>query len=137
MTAYVQDKVIEALKSAKGVRAAAKRRLAAQCATDQQLLLDMVAPHLSGIIDHALQHYSNAQLATMAPAKVAAAMAPRPASAPQASLGEDLLRRFAGQNTPVFGMDDPNQGTGKRPAASARHRAAIDQIAKRIDPPLK
>lgn len=140
MTAYVQDKVIDALKAAKGVRAAAKRRLAAQCATDQQLLLDMVAPHLSGIIDHALQHYSNAQLASMAPARTAAA-AIRPAPAAPAgqnnTMGEDLLRRFAGQNTPVFGMDDPNQGTGKRPAASARHRAAIDQIAKRIDPPLK
>lgn len=131
MTAYVQDKVIEALKSAKGVRASAKRRLAALCATDSQFLLDLVAPHLSGILDHALQHYSNAELNSMAKPKTVPAAGKAPG---KDTLGEALLRRFAGQNTPVFGMDDPNQGTGKRPAASARHRAAIDQIARRIDP---
>ncbi len=133
MTAYVQDKVIDALKAAKGVRAVAKRRLAALCATDQQLLLDMVAPHLSGIIDHAIQHYSNAELNSMARPNVKSA----PKKAAQDTMGEELLRRFAGQNTPVFGMDDPNQGTGKRPAASAQHHAAIDLIARRVDPPQK
>jgi hypothetical protein len=126
---YVQEQVIEALKAAKGLRAPAKRKLASLCANDQRFLLDLVGPHLSAILDHAIHHYAHAELDKMA----------KPTSKPvqiktsKGTLGEALLRRFAGQNTPVFGMDDPNQGTGKRPAASAQHRAAIDKIAKRVE----
>ncbi len=129
MTEYVQEKVIEALKSTKGMRGPAKRKLAALCATDSRFLLDLVAPHLSGILDHAVQHYSRAELTKMAKPSPK----PKAASAGLETLGEALLRRFAGQNTPVFGMDDPNQGTGKRPVASAQHRAAIAQIATRVE----
>lgn len=129
MTAYVQDKVIDALKAAKGLRAPAKRRLAALCATDQHFLLDLVAPHLSAILDHAVQHYAQAELTKMA----------KPSAKPvrgkgdKEPTGKAMLQRFVGQDTPIFGLDDPSQGTGKRPPASAQHRAAIDKIAKRVE----
>lgn len=129
MTRYVQDKIIEALKSAKGVRATARRRLAALCVSDQQFLLELVAPHLNALIDHAVGHYSSAELAKMSVGTGKTAGG----KSDSVSMGEAMLRGFARQNTPVFGLDDPSQGTGKRPSASARHRAAIDKIAKRVD----
>lgn len=129
MTAYVQDKVIEALKAAKGVRGTAKRRLASLCVSDQQFLLELVTPHLNALIDHAIAHYSSAELAKMGTGKIRTTSG----KADKVSMGEAMLRGFARQNTPVFGLDDPSQGTGKRPPASARHRAAIDKIAKRVE----
>lgn len=129
MTAYVQDKVIDALKASKGMRGPAKRRLAALCATDEQFLLDLVAPHLSAILDHAVQHYARAELTKLAKPSAK----PTRAKGSQEPSGKAMLQRFVNQDTPVFGLDDPNQGTGKRPAASAQHRAAIGKIAKRVE----
>ena len=127
MTEYVQEKVIEALKKAKGMRGTAKRMLAGLCATDERFLREVVSNHLGAILDHAIQHYARTTLAQMSQKPVAAAP-------PKAeSMGKEMLKRFAGQNTPQFGLDDPSQGTGKRPAASKRHKDAINLIAKRVE----
>ena len=128
MTEYVQEKVIDALKKAKGMRGTAKRMLAGLCATDEKFLREVVSHHLGAILDHAIQHYARTTLAQMG-TKPAANAAPKQGE----TMGKEMLVRFAGQNTPKFGIDDPSQGTGKRPAASKRHIDAISQIAKRVD----
>ncbi len=126
MTSYVQEKVIEAVKKAKGTHATAKRALATLAARDERFLRELFGPHIDAILDHAIRHYTHSALADM---KTAPAT-PREGE----PLGKEMLKMFAGQRTPVFGLDDPSQGTGKRPAASARHRDAINKIAKRVDP---
>lgn len=125
MTSYVQEKVIEAVKKAKGTHSTAKRALANLAANDERFLRELFGPHIDAILDHAIKHYTHAALADMKPASKSDA---------NEFSGKDMLKLFAGQNTPVFGMDDPSQGTGRRPAASARHKDAISKIAKRVDP---
>ena len=125
MSSYVQEKVIEAVKKSKGTHSAAKRALANLAARDERFLRELFGPHIAAILEHAIKHYTHSALMDMKPANAAEAKEP---------LGKDMLKLFAGQNTPVFGIDDPSQGTGRRPAASPRHKEAISKIAKRVDP---
>lgn len=126
MSEYVQEKVVEALKKNKGIRSSAKRDLARLCGTDEQFLRDLVGHHLGAIIDHAMAHYAHTALNTMNTSKSKMVAG----GASTVPMGKEMLSRFASQNTPIFGMDDPSQGTGKRPQASANHRDAIAKIAK-------
>lgn len=126
MSAYVQEHIIAAVKAAKGSRAVAERKLVGLCATDSKFLLELVAPSLPSILRLAIDHHTRAALTKMR------TPSPVPRGSGKDSIGKDMLKSFAGQDTPVFGFDDPNQGA-KRPAASARHRAAIAQIARRVD----
>jgi len=130
MSDYVQSKVVDALKKNKGVRSSAKRDLARLCGTDEMFLRELVGHHLGAIIDHAMAHYAHTALGNMNSSKSKVAANAGNSGIP---LGKEMLSRFASQNTPVFGMDDPSQGTGKRPQASSKHRDAIAQIAKIVD----
>lgn len=129
MSDYVQEKVVEALKKNKGVRSSAKRDLARLCGTDETFLRELVGHHLGAIIDHAMAHYAHSALNNMNTSKVKLAVN----AGSTVAMGKEMLSRFASQNTPVFGMDDPSMGTGKRPQASAAHRDAIAKIAKIVD----
>ncbi len=130
MSDYVQQKVIDALTKNKGVRSSAKRDLARLCGTDETFLRELVGHHLGAIIDHAMAHYAHTTLENMNNSKSKMAANSGGSAIP---MGKEMLSRFVSQNTPIFGMDDPSMGTGKRPQASAKHRDAIAKIAKIVD----
>lgn len=124
---YAERRIREALKSSGGNAARARQQIIAWALEDSKLMQELVAPHLTGIIAHAVN-----RVMTMKEKKVPAAPEPakpvkgNPASDP---FGMEILKAIALGNPAQFGLE--SGVTTKKQAASQRHIDAIRQMVSK------
>jgi hypothetical protein len=125
--AYARQVIRDILKETKGNSVAAARALDARAMTDARLLQELAAPHMKGIVSHAVsrvlhelahpdtpdQHPDEAQALNM----------------PLDAFGRDLLGALSGRNTPRFGQEDAAPQIPHKSASKA-HIETIKRIAK-------
>lgn len=118
---YSEKKIREALKASKGNAAVARQNIIAQAFDDTKLLHELVAPHITGIVAHAINHVQMIKpkivpQAPSAPEKL-------PENAKSDPFGMEILKAIALGKPAQFGLEE---GVSiKRQAASQRHIDAI------------
>ena len=125
---YARQVILSELQKADGNAAAAARAVAEMAASDQRLLLALSAPHMKGIIAHAVQHVITEK---SRPVEIVPD-APQALHMPLDEFGKTLLGALSGRNTPRFGQED----AAPRPAHKAASKAHIDtlkMLAKKTD----
>lgn len=115
---YAMSRVRDALEKSEGNHLKAQRLIMGWLEKDQTLLLGLVAPHLSGIVSHAVNHAS-------APPKKK--MPKRVDLEGAGEFGADLVRGLRG-GAAGFGEASP-RGLSKPGKASQKHIDAINAIA--------
>ncbi len=118
---YSEKKIREALKASGGNTTKARQQLIAWAFEDTKLLHELVAPHITGIAAHAVNHV----LMTKPKPVPAAPAAPEKLAADAKSdpFGMEILKAIALGNPAQFGLE--NGVSMKRQAASQRHVDAI------------
>ncbi len=124
---YAERRIKEALKASGGNAANARQQVLAWAFDDAKLLHELVAPHITGIVAHAVN-----RVMTMKE-KPAPAVPPQPAPRPQAVKGDEfgmeILKAIALGNPAQFGLES---GVPiKKQAASQRHVDAIRQMVSK------
>lgn len=123
---YAMSRVRDALEKSGGNHLKAQRLLIQWLEKDQSLLAGLVAPHMPGIIAHAISH-------VLAPEKVPAAKGGKkidPAQSQVGEFGEALLSTLKGGRHDGVGFGEPTPTNLGRPgAASKKHIDAINAIA--------
>jgi hypothetical protein len=119
---YALSRVKDALEQSAGNQLKAQRLLASWVEKDQTLLFGLVAPHMQGIITHAVAHVA-------APVQKTAAPSPKKLDVQDKNLGEFggvILASLRGQSavTESFGEPTP-KGISKPSEASKAHMDAI------------
>jgi len=118
---YAERRIREALKASGGNAARARQQVISWAFDDAKLLHELVAPHITGIVAHAVNRVMTTKEkpvpeAPAAPAKV-------PAGAKTDEFGMEILKAIALGNPAQFGLES---GTPiKKQAASQRHIDAI------------
>ena len=125
-TSYAENRIREALKASKGSSLKARQLLTKWCAEDQRLLQALTAPHMTGIVAHAVERVS---------AKIARG---EPAPAPDAQVhqdesdgvdfGKELLKNFA-MGKPAKFAQEGFSAPLKKKRASQSHIDAIHLLA--------
>ncbi len=125
---YAERRIRDALKSSGGNAARARQQIIAWALEDSKLMQELVAPHLTGIVAHAVN-----RVMTMKEKKVPAApeaaqpvKGDNPASDP---FGMEILKAIALGNPAQFGLE--SGVTTKKQAASQRHIDAIRQMVSK------
>jgi len=122
--AYAEGKIKDALKKAGGNATKARQAIIAQAFEDPKLLHELMAPHMTGIVAHAINHVM--------------AMKDKPAAPPppvpkmvdpsdKDVFGMEILKAIALGNPTQFGQESAN-GPVKKQQASQRHVDAIKQM---------
>jgi hypothetical protein len=121
---YAEQRIREVLKASKGNAAAARQKIIAMAMDDTKLMHELVAPHITGIVAHAVN-----RVATMkdkpvpkAPEKVSMDPAKDP-------FGMEILKAIALGKPAQFGLE--SGVTTKKQAASQRHVDAIRQMVSK------
>ena len=123
---YAMSRVRDALEKSGGNHLKAQRLLIQWLEKDQSLLSGLVAPHMAGIIAHAIGHVVNPQPAKKTAKKIAVK------DSDVGEFGEALLSSLKGGRHDGVGFGEPTpRNLGKAPAASKKHIDAINQIASR------
>ena len=123
---YARKQILEALKSTNGNAVAAGRLVMDATAYDNRLLVELSAPHLKGIVAHAVSRVIHEQ--SNPPEET-----PDEAESlnmPLDQFGKDLLGALGGRNTPRFGFEDTAPHPGHKGASKA-HIDTIMRIAKK------
>jgi hypothetical protein len=122
---YSERRIREALKSSGGNISRARQEITAWAFDDAKLLHELVAPHITGIVAHAVN-----RVATMKekPAPAAPEVADTPAVTTSKGVkgdpfGMEILKAIALGNPAQFGLE--NGAPTKKQAASQRHVEAI------------
>lgn len=123
---YARQQILLALKQAQGNPLAAGRAVQEQAFKDARLLQELAAPHLKGIVAHAVSRVIREQ--TESPEDHPDM--PESLDMPLDQFGRDLLGALGGRNTPRFGQEDASPPTGHK-AASKAHIEAIKKIARK------
>ncbi len=122
---YSESKIREALKLSGGNATKARQQVIAWAFDDTKLLHELMAPHMTGIVAHAINHV----MATKDKPK--AVLVPEPSKIPAGSkndpFGLEILKAIALGNPAQFGLESGN-ATGKNQPASQRHVDAIKQM---------
>jgi hypothetical protein len=127
---YVEQKIRQALDISRGNETRARQQVIAWCAEDPKLLLGLAAPHLTGIVAHALTRVMNHK------------ELPTPQASPKLDIakggefGIEILKSIAGGDTARFGQESSAPPV-KKQAASQRHIDAIKQMAGQSKTPKK
>jgi hypothetical protein len=111
---YAMSRVRDALEKSEGNHLKAQRLLLSWIENDQSLLLGLVAPHLQGIVTHAVNHVTNPQKKDNL-------------QDDGLSFGAALAQSLEGE-TATFGQPAP-RNVGKPGKASQNHVDAINAIA--------
>ncbi len=123
---YALSRVRDALEKSDGNHLKAQRLLIQWLEKDHTLLAGLVAPHMPGIIAHAITHVVNPQQTQKAPKKLAVK------EADVGEFGEALLSSLKGGRHDGVGFGEPTpRNLGRAPAASKKHIDAINKIAAR------
>lgn len=118
---YSEGKIREALKLSGGNATRARQQVIAWAFDDAKLLHELMAPHMTGIVAHAINHVM-AQ-GDKKPAKNVPDVAVA-APAGKDPFGMEILKAIALGNPAQFGHENGNV-TGGKQAASQRHVDAI------------
>lgn len=128
---YAERKIRESLSTSGGNETRARQKIIAWAMEDARLLQELVAPHLTGIVAHAI----NRTLAMKD--KPARALPPAPpipkkgeASAKGDPFGMEILKAIALGNPAQFGLEG-GAAPVKKHAASQRHIDAIKQMVSK------
>lgn len=127
---YAEQRIRQALELARGNETKARQQIIAWCAEDMKLLLALSAPHLTGIVAHALTRVINQK------------DLPSPKAEPTLDLskgsgfGIEILKSIVGGDTARFGQESAAPPV-KKQAASQRHIDAIKQMAGKSKTPKK
>lgn len=120
---YAQTRIRTALKENANSPAKARQAVMRAALEDQKLMIELVAPHLSGIVAYAIARVENGD---SEPEVMEAATTGGKGS----SFGMELLRHVADDNAVVFGQES-NLIPGRKPPASQGHIDAINLIASK------
>lgn len=121
---YAESRIRAALRENTDSAAKARQAVMRAALEDQKLMIELVAPHLSGIVAYAISRVEagegvpQVQPATRAKAK-----------GNDSSFGMEILRHVADDNAVVFGQES-HLIPAKRPQAGQGHIDAIKLIAK-------
>lgn len=125
---YAESRIRDALKASDGNAAKARQILLSWALEDNRLLHELVAPHISGIVAHAVN-----RVMTMKEKP-----APAPVVAPEKSektskdpFGMEILKAIALGNPAQFGQE--NGVPLKKQQASQRHIDAIREMVSKKD----
>lgn len=123
---YALSRVRDALEKSDGNHLKAQRLLIQWLEKDHTLLAGLVAPHMPGIIAHAITHVVNPQQVTKSAKKLAVK------ESDVGEFGEALLSSLKGGRHDGVGFGEPTpRNLGRAPAASKKHIDAINKIASR------
>lgn len=122
---YAESRIRAALKENTDSAAKARQAVMRAALEDQKLMIELVAPHLSGIVAYAISRVEAGegvpQIQPAAPVKSA--------TGKESSFGMEILRHVADDNAVVFGQES-HLIPAKRPQAGQGHIDAIKLIAK-------
>jgi hypothetical protein len=120
---YSEGKIREALKLSGGNSTKARQQVIAWAFDDTKLMHELMAPHMTGIVAHAINHVMTSK-----------PKAPRPAVPEEAEggkgndpFGMEILRSIALGNPAQFGLESGSTSL-KKQEASQRHVDAIKQM---------
>ena len=125
---YLQKCILEALAKAKGNESKAKALIAAQALEDNELLIALSKPHLSGIVAHAVGRQAIQQKAKKERMEDLPEMPQAPSKGKENDFALDLLKALGGNNVAKFGAEDAAPRVGKK-AASQQHVNALKLMA--------
>ncbi len=132
---YLENRIREALKKAKGNKHLARQQLIAWTYEDSKLLHALARPHLEGIISYNIDRMLSGRTVEK-PDNTETETSPKraPASA-KAKKGEefgmDLLRAVVATDATVFGQES-SAPSSKRPQTSKRHVDALMKMASSV-----
>ena len=125
---YAQERIVEALKLAKGNTTRAVQTITLWAADDPRLLLALAKPHLGGIVAYNVNRVASGRAArAAAKAKPAPARSAQPQEGP---FGRELLKAVANSSASIFGLEDTGRPR-KAGQVSQNHVNAIHQIVSR------
>jgi hypothetical protein len=121
---YAERRIREALKASGGNAARARQQIISWCLEDSKLMQELVAPHITGIVAHAVN-----RVMTMKEKKVPAAPEVVKAGQKTDPFGVEILKAIALGNPAQFGLE--SGVSTKKQAASQRHIDAIRQMVSK------
>lgn len=122
---YSEGKIREALKISGGNATRARQQVIAWAFDDAKLLHELMAPHMTGIVAHAINHVmaqGSKKPAQQIPDVAAASAAPS-----KDPFGMEILKAIALGNPAQFGHENGGASGGKH-MASQRHVDAIKEM---------
>lgn len=125
---YAERRIREALKANNGNEAKARQQVIAWALDDTKLLHELVAPHITGIVAHAVGRVKTMKEKPVLkePAKVKATAAGK-----EDAFGLEILKAIAMGNPAQFGLES---GVAiKKQQASQRHVDAIRAMVSKKD----
>ncbi|MFA7276391.1 MAG: hypothetical protein WC043_06290 [Pseudobdellovibrionaceae bacterium] len=128
---YLQTCILDALAKAKGNETKARQIISSQALEDDQLLLALAKPHLSGIVAHAVGRIAIQEQKKKergAGDDIPAVPTPPKSGKNENAFGLDLLKALGGQNVPKFAAEDAAPRVGKK-QASQQHINALKLMA--------
>ena len=132
---YARDQIERALAATKGNALAATRLVMEAALNDARLMTELAAPHLKGIVSHAVSYVVRDQASGKARAQGGGAIpdSPEAMNMPLDQFGRELLGALSGRDTPRFGTEAYGAAPGgpKKPVSKA-HIEAIKKIARNV-----
>ncbi len=127
MTPYAMQRIREAMTACKGNRKKSEDMVRAMALDDTKLFIELMGPHLGGIIAHAVARVADGKEIENSnrPEK------PVPVSFPQDAFSRDLVRALVGNETSSFGMPQPRTLAQGPKQASKQHIDAIKSLASK------
>jgi hypothetical protein len=125
---YAERRIREALKTNNGNEAKARQQIIAWALDDSKLLQELVAPHITGIVAHAV-----GRVKTMKEPRIPAepAKGKKAAGGKEEQFGMEILKAIALGNPAQFGLES---GVAiKKQQASQRHVDAIRAMVSKKD----
>lgn len=128
---YAMSRVHDALEKSDGNHLKAQRLLISWLENDHSLLAGLVAPHMAGIISHALAHAMQPQGGKTAAPKKPDTARKIDASEATGEFSEALMSSLkGGRSAEAFGFGDATPAASTKPVkASAKHIEAMKILA--------
>lgn len=123
---YAEKRIRDALKAAGGNPTRARQQVTAWAFDDAKLLHELVAPHITGIVAHAVNRVMSMKEIPV-PAEP-----PKAKAAPKGEeFGMEILKAIALGNPAQFGLESSSGASIKKQQASQRHIDAIRQMVSK------
>ena len=126
---YVERRIAEALKLAKGNETRARQTVIKWCEEDQRLLHGITKAHLNGIVAYNIERVASGRSAK---AKKVPAPKPKAKDNSKERFGMEILKAVMNSSS-VFGMDQDARPR-KKEQASQQHIDAIKKLAGKSKP---
>jgi len=128
---YANAKIKEALETAKGNTQVAQKLMIAKAMQDPKLLIELVRPHMTGIVAHAVNHVvKETSKPEIVQSNKTETDAQKDASSSKENFGLDLLKSIANGDSAQFGQESYARPVAKK-SASQGHIDAIQEMIKR------